>query len=465
MKGHLKSESLQMPKAGVRQSIEHIANRLALALERLRVLLNHLSAFALWALIILFEKCRRPIPNSLPVSIWPPVKRVEDLSDLLPRIEWVVPRMTPPRPILIPSVVDLNGHSLDELQPVDYLERPPARNLELRAETDHTRFKEILSQSSVILVWRASALMSPHLFSLLHRVAIVDPKFRFILEYVGWGKLLNRTRDRGLAEEFEQQSRENFAALLRRSAGYKIANLFGRGPNLVNALSYDLSGQFNVISNGIVGSDRFLKHTKPSVIACIDAAHHIGPSRYGVRFRKDLVRAAIEYDAFVVIPNEFLYLLAIWCPEIRSRLIGLKHSRKLVVPTPSEPFVRPRDNVLTFVMLPIALSINPKLVQIWGCDGRSPSESGTFVWRREKSVEYESLANTTAMAHPSYFRDFVQEDYYTMHCKQLADWLIFAEQRGVTIRACTPSFIPCLNERQAPPFRPNQPSEGPNILD
>src|SRR5580704_3823073 len=421
-------------------------------LERSRVALRRISGLVLLRTIRSAAKISCDVAKSFPNALWPVVNSQEQLADIVARIEWAVPDMQPKRPVVVPLHESLRGIVWDRIPSTPYLARPKYSNISFQPEYDASRFKSLLQKSSIVLVWDASSLISGRLLTSLARLAVIDPSFYFLVEYAGWGKLLDCTVAPDLVRDLECESKINFQALMERASRRRVVNVFGRGPSLVDAYRHPLDEQCNIICNGIVRSRTLLKHLRPLAVTFVDAIHYLGPSRYAARFREDMVRAVIDFDMFVVVPDDHVYLLAVHHPEIRARLIGLKRAQEISVPSPSLPRVMPQDNILTHIMLPLALSLKPDVVQIWGCDGRSPEKSVKFVWERESSVEYEELADTAAAAHPSYFRDFVQEDYYRLHCSQLAEWMCFAESQGVQVRSCTKSYIQSLRDRSSECF-------------
>jgi hypothetical protein len=434
--------------------------RLRSVVRRLGLKLRNALGRTFYTGATLAEYVSRRRAGDRPIVVWPVVDDVTQLGDLVARLEWAVPAMFPRRDILVPIASTLSGITLSEIRPPTYLERYPASNLPVRL-VEPAAARALFDESSLIVVRRAAAMLDPRLLRHASRLAVIDPEFYSPIEYVlGWGRIKGATCDPSLLRELAHESRENFARLLADVRPARVINLFGRGPGLREADRFDLSRDLNIVCNATVRSRAILERLSPRIIAIADAFHYLGPARYGARFREDLVAAASECDAFVVAPAEQAYLLAAHHPALRRRIIGLGFGRTMTVPTPAQPEVLPRNNILTVFMLPMALACEPHVIQIWGCDGRPPVSAERrprdFVWQRHPATEYEDLTSTVRAAHPAYFRDLPEDEYYALHVRELSEALTFAERRGVSVRSCSLSFIPALAARAAPPECPDR---------
>jgi hypothetical protein len=201
----------------------------------------------------------------------------------------------------------------------------------------------------------------------------------------------------------------------------------------------------------MVQSQDILDHLRPKIIACVDPVFHFGPSSYATRFRSDLLSAAEQYDAYVVVPaGPAQYLIASHYPALRDRLIGLSlHSKAIHIPSLRDMSVKMSASVLTWLMIPTALATNCRMLQFWGCDGKKRTKTTDFFWARHSAVEYDDLMPTVFRSHPAYFRDgaYEENNRYEELCNYLAEVCEFAESQNVSVRCCTPSEIPALKGR------------------
>ena len=384
------------------------------------------------------------------------MKRESDLAVLIPKLRWAIPRLDPPRKIRVFLSESLKCPDIDRLDSPNYLgrwskSRSPIQLVQRSAQFDDFR------TSSLVIVWQAKAVMTPWVLATFDRVEMADPYFFWVREARGWQRVAWATASIDLIRELEAESKRNLERLQEMARSHDSINICGTGPSLDEIYDYNVVGGLNIVCNSIVRSERLLAHVRPKVMASLDAVFHMGPSTYAMKFRKDLVAAAIRHDAFVLVPMSGACLLASHHPELRGRLIGLHrhnpHPAELtipvVVPSPDSLLVNEVGNVLTTFMFPLALAIGPRVLQIWGCDGRKPADN--YFWKHNESVQYTDLMKAAFDAHPSFFRDQMYSDYYVRHCKTLEKMFRFAEKRGVEVRSCSTSYIPALANRTEKP--------------
>jgi hypothetical protein len=402
------------------------------------------------------ERLGRGVSREGPIVVWPPIVDRHELRDLIPRLEWAIPSLTPRRELVVPIDPALAAIDVDTEPPAPYLRRYPAVRLPLRLSADRGECRRLLRESSLVVVWRTSAMMRPPLLSTWGRCALIDRHFYGPIQYyLGWGRVKEATCDPAFIEVLQRESHDNFLRLLQLAPPGGVINLLGKGPGIRATEAADLTGDLNIVCNSMVRSRTLLARLRPRVIVFGDVAFYCGPSCYSAQFREDLVAAARTHDAFVVVPGEVVHLIAGHFPELRPNLIGLSAAPALTIPSPEHLYVRARNNVLTYLLLPMALALKPRLVQLWGFDGRPPEDVAQqkrlHVWERDPTLEYDELMPTMRAAHPSLFRDLPDDEYYEKHLRRLDECLAFADRQGVPIRTCSPSFIPALAARAAAP--------------
>ena len=67
-------------------------------------------------------------------------------------------------------------------------------------------------------------------------------------------------------------------------------------------------------------------------------------------------------------------------------------------------------------------------------------------------------------AHPGLFRSVNYPGYYALHCREMEEMLGIAEDKGKSVLPLTPSWIPALVTRGAPPFA-EEPGPRPSTAD
>ena len=397
----------------------------------------------------LFRWTKRPDLTHGPIIVWPVIDDDESLGDIVARIRWAIPTLPPGRAIELFVSSGVQCANVDDVPIPGYLQTISSHSPPMVLRREHPSRNDIRA-SSLVLVHDAPDLLHPWVAPRLDRVALVDPTFFSLRETRSWRDLVPATADHCLLKELRLESRENLRDLLARCTDARVVNVFGTGPALKEVYQHDLSRDFNIVCNSTVASPKLLERLKPRVITCADPVFHFGPSRYAAQFREDLVAAAEEWDAHVVVPSRGChYWLAVHYPELRKRLVGLHNARHMTIPTVDQPTVLGTANILTWFMLPVAMAMRPEVIQIWGCDGRKPDEK--YFWKHSKEAQYTGLMETVFKAHPSFFRDRDYADYYAEHVRTLTRMVSHAEREGIEVRSCSTSYIPALAERAALP--------------
>jgi hypothetical protein len=228
------------------------------------------------------------------------------------------------------------------------------------------------------------------------------------------------------------------------------AFVLATGPS---ALEIDLStvvADVRITCNSAVRDLERIEKFRPHMITFMDPVFHFGPSRYAAAFRRDVVRAAEKVDALVVCGDTFAGPLLNLEPSLRDRLVVLPHQEggPWRWPTERNPTMRQAGNVLTGLMLPLALMLADEVL-IAGADGRQPTEN--YYWKHNPALQYSGdLMQTVFDTHPAFFRDRDYEDYYDEHCANLEALIQLGEGNGKTVRGVTSSWIPALRSRGAP---------------
>lgn len=237
---------------------------------------------------------------------------------------------------------------------------------------------------------------------------------------------------------------------LRGVAGTgRSAFILATGPSALTVDFSSIDADVRITCNSAVRDLDRIREFRPNIIACTDPVFHFGPSRYASAFRRDLVRAANEVDAVVLCGHDFSGPLLSFHPELSERLAVIPHQLggPWRWPTSRNPTLRQAGNVLTGLMLPVALMLADE-VAIAGADGRQASEK--YFWKHNPSLQYsDEMMQTVFDAHPSFFRDRDYADYYEQFCADVEALSELAERSGKAVRGAAPSWIPALRARGA----------------
>jgi hypothetical protein len=229
----------------------------------------------------------------------------------------------------------------------------------------------------------------------------------------------------------------------------RSAFILATGPSALTVDLASIDADVRITCNSAVRDLERIREFRPNIIACTDPVFHFGPSRYAAAFRRDLVRAAEDVDAIVLCGHDFSGPLLSYHPELSGRLAVLPHQRGggWRWPTTRNPTLRHSGNVLTDLMLPVALMLADE-VSIAGADGRQTTEK--YFWKHNPSLQYsDELMQTVFDAHPAFFRDRDYADYYEQFCADVESLSRLAEHNDKTVRGVAPSWIPALQARGA----------------
>lgn len=411
------------------------------------------------------------------VVYYPTVKNISTLAELINRISWYIPKSVISK-VEVYIVVDkqllntdINSLSTPEFQE-NYIGH--SNNIHLIANNVVE-----LSKADVIMLWNKNSMFHPRVLRHLTRVKVADPWFYHAVEANVSARLYYQAIDKQKKESLMELSKGNFQALLDKLNGVKKAYLFGTGPSLGKAQKFDYDDGFRVICNTIVKNRELLHHIKPQLLVFTDSAFHFGPSLYSAEFRSNVMEAIEEFQCYIMVPEHHVPLMLAHYPRLENNIIGmpapgvwdmslrdiigmiLRHPTKMPLPdkipgqkekfnfpTRERYYVRPSSSVLPSFMIAVASSVC-KNIFIIGADGRKPSEN--YYWTHNTSAQYSDLMQTLFYTHPSIFRDALYADQYNEHCEFFEGILKYGESLGKKYYSLTPSYIPALEKRPAPP--------------
>jgi hypothetical protein len=227
------------------------------------------------------------------------------------------------------------------------------------------------------------------------------------------------------------------------------AFVLATGPSALEVDIDAVGADVRITCNSAVRNLELIRAFRPDIITFMDPVFHFGPSRYAAEFRRSVVRAAEEVDALVVCGDTFAGPLLSLAPGLRDRLVVIPHQYggRWRWPTDRNPTIKQAGNVLTGLMLPLALMLADE-VAIAGADGRQPSEN--YYWKHNPALQFsDDLMESVFNVHPAFFRDRDYEDYYDEHCRNLEELISLGEAHGKRVKAATSSWIPALQTRPA----------------
>ena len=378
------------------------------------------------------------------IQLHPVVETKEILADLLNRVVWGFP---PKKDLFV--YVPVAPHLLNT--DLSTLPVPSAQRNYLSAEAgQHVRLI-LRAQPSpdLLLLHEARRLFSWTVLRQLHRLYIIDQNYYSSTESKTWRDGYYDTLSVEEKNHTQELSQQNFAQLQQRCQDKNKAYCFVTGPSFDQYPSFDFEqNSIKIICNSVVKNQDFLQYIgQPDVLTFADPVFHFSPCEYAATFRDMAFRCLEQYpDCFLAVPLRTVPLLLHYAPWLENRIVGMDWKFTLHFPTPEALWVKGVDNILTYMMLPIASSLANDVV-VMGADGRKPDEN--YFWKHSSSAQLGDLMQTVFDTHPSFFRDRVYTDYYEQHCAFLEEIMQFGEAKGKHYSSLTASYIPAFQKRPA----------------
>jgi glycosyltransferase involved in cell wall biosynthesis len=242
--------------------------------------------------------------------------------------------------------------------------------------------------------------------------------------------------------------KQRFARLRARTAGRRKAFLIATGPSSRSWERFQLEGEdaVTVVCNSVINDDHLMTALEPDIVVFADPIFHFGCSTYAQAFRARLMHMAARHRFSIVIPFRYQAIFTAHMPELAHRVIAIPHVADLDINLDLgvDFRVRTTDNILTFLMIPLAASLARDLYVI-GCDGR-PLEQDDYFWKHNERTQFTVEMVAIRKAHPSFFRiDY--NDYYLRHCEKLEHYARAVELAGGGLFSMWQSHIPALRSR------------------
>lgn len=287
----------------------------------------------------------------------------------------------------------------------------------------------------------------PILINSLWKTVVIDKNFYSYQEGVNFQKIYYELLDKRVKDKFAEKSKKNFLRLKKRYKNSNSAYCFLTGPSIGSYRNLSIKeNSIKIICNSIVKNKDLLEYIDgPDVITFADPVFHFGATNYSIKFRHCMIEAVRKYDAFVVVPDFTVPLLVGWFPDLENNIIGLETMNdSFNLPSAESLIIRATDNILTMLMLPIALAL-AEIVYVAGADGREKHEK--YFWKFNPDSQFNQDMESVFKAHPSFFRDRQYGQYYDNHCKLVEELINFAEEKNKSVHTLTQSYIPALSKR------------------
>jgi hypothetical protein len=368
----------------------------------------------------------------------PTPRDAREFADLSARVNWYLPGC---------NVPVYAGCPLEtQISPSDapYMDPPLVRDPGWAPSRPRGRAEHVY--------WKMEPSLVGDFLAHCRRADIADATWFWVSDH-GWTRLAKRY---SVVPEPASAAVER---LLNLTVPGGSAFVLGTGPSATAIDLATVDAEIRIACNSAVRNRELLERYRPQILCFGDPVFHCGPSIYAATFRRDMLDAVRDYDLLVVTTSDWATLLLANEPELVERMIVLRSDPGVPYRLPNTVDLRVRRtmNILTIAMLPVAGAL-ADVIEIAGCDGRKPDED--YFWQHNRQVQYtDELMRTAFDAHPSFFRDVSYGGHYGLHAEHLEEICAFLEGLGKQIRPVTPSWIPALSRRGAPPFPEAQPTQ------
>jgi hypothetical protein len=376
----------------------------------------------------------RPGPSKADyLHFHPRVRTAVELADLSARVNWYLPDRS--FGVYVEGAdYDIGPENAPWMAP-ELVRDPGWATVRPRGGAEH-------------VYWRLGLKQSPSFLLRRNRAEVVDSSLSIISDSLGYAKLARRHEP-----PHSTRAASNLSRLLARRAPGGTALVMGTGPSARLVDPADVDADVRILCNSAVRDLDLIRAMRPDVIAFYDPVFHYGPSRYASQFRSDLLRALDECDAEVVTSYDWGHILLSHHPELASRTTILAGGprQNWQIPQGDPAVTKQATNVLVSLLLPVAFAM-ADTIQIAGCDGRKASEH--YFWQHNRQIQYsDEMMQTVFATHPAFFSYVDYGEFYARHCRELEELLAFGEANGKAIEPVTPSWIPALVKRGAPPVQ------------
>ena len=377
------------------------------------------------------------------VLVYPVIRDSQKLADLENRLVWALPASSGIQ-VLFPVTGNLiKPQNLSGTYAFYQKVYPHDPGLFKLISKDD--IKDHLS-SDLILVHRATSLWGPRMIFRLDRTEIIDKSFYSFIEGFTLQTLLYKSLNAEEKLNYSRISEQNYTDFLNKHKNKSRAVCFLTGPSIDNYSDYNYPPEaVKIICNSNVKYEGLLNYIGgPDAIMFADPVFHFSPSEYAAKFREQLIEVVEKHRPYLFVPEEGVPLLLAYYPSLKSRLIGVKSSYKEFIFPESKPVVKQTENILTFLMIPVASAVADEIFII-GADGREQSEK--YFWEFSKEAQFNDEMESVRKVHPSFFRDRNYGKYYKKHCSTLENLINFGESKGKSYYTLTSSYIPVLKDR------------------
>lgn len=382
--------------------------------------------------------------DGLRIQYYPALETEEELQEQLARACWYLSALDPAAVVIPTSLKDTT------LRLADYYDQSISSTYEAMMTQGVFDFPSPeavrLEDADVVVCWKGKGLLGEQAKKLEGRgVRVFDVDRTHRMEGSLYIDIVDKVS--GGQKEAIQYGSTGFARLAEEHKNATKAYIFCTGPSVAEYPSYEYQDAVSIVCNSVIHDHELMDYVRPSIHVFADPIFHFGCSSYASEFRRSLVAASAKYDLTHIIPLKYWSLFTRQFPELVDCSFPVPFDQKIPVnySLGSDFRLKTTDNILTFLMLPVAGSLASE-IYLLGCDGRPLSEDDYF-WKHNEKTQFVDEMASIQLAHPSFFKlDY--NEYYVRHCERLEEYFQAGEALGKRFVSLTFSHIPALVSRE-----------------
>jgi DNA-binding ferritin-like protein (Dps family) len=195
---------------------------------------------------------------------------------------------------------------------------------------------------------------------------IIDRNFYLANDAITFRDLYFRFANDQYKDKLENISKINYKKFVEKKDS-DVSTCFLTGPSIEKYKDVDIcTDGYKIVCNSIVKNKELLEHIKgPDIVVFADPVFHFSINDYCEKFRNDLIKVFDKYKPFIGVPIQSMPVYLNNFPFLEDYLIGFESSKEIIFPTLLNNLqVKSTGNILTMLMIPIAISRSKKLHQV-----------------------------------------------------------------------------------------------------
>lgn len=388
------------------------------------------------------------IPKKKELIFYPSFDKIEDLHEIIGKISWYVPNRENIK-IFFKTSINVNENLLLNKNNLPYwmnlihlntkniiFFKPTFRNnLEFIFKLlKSSFFKIILRKRDIIIVYwkKSNNKIFNNLIRKLFLTRIIDNTISSYQSDINLLNIGNNSSEREKIDKIENSKFyfSNFSKELRNK--FKKSYIFTRGRSIELSLLKNLDDGIRIVCNSVLASEKLMNHIKPHFIVAVDHAWYFGCSNFSQVFLKDVFNFLSKNDCFFIIPAEVKWLIDIYYPKYKNKIIGIPYNSKTYNLNLLKNFTLFGNvGIMQEVLIPLASSLSDEII-IFGADGKNSESKNndkfSYIYKYSDLACYpKKLVDEFIQSRPGYYEYANKKEFennFNLHLRNLINLAI-----------------------------------------